>query len=124
MAEIYISGYYSGSTPFHYEIRPNSINKSIENINEDIRALDGTNHRYHRAYKSKWTLSFQNVSVGIADSLETIFTTPDEFVFQDMEGNSYSVFTDAGSFRRDLAGTSVSLQGVRLYTVTFDLCEV
>lgn len=124
MAQIFISGYYSGSTPFHYEIRPNSINKTIENIGEDIRALDGTNHRYHRAYKGKWSLSFQNVSLGIANTLERIFTTPDEFVFQDMEGEKFTVFTDASTFRRDIAGTSVSLQGVRLYTVAFDLCEV
>lgn len=124
MATIYISGYYTGAVPFNYEIRPNSIDKSIENFGEDIRALDGTNHRYHRAYKGKWTLTFTNVHSGIANTLERIFTTPDEFVFQDMEGSQHTVFTDANTFTRKLSATTVSLQGVRLYTVTFDLCEV
>lgn len=124
MPQIFISGYYSGSTPFHYEVKPNSINMAIENYGDDVRALDGTNHRYHRAYKHKWSLSFQNVSSGIANTLERIFTTPDEFVFQDIEGETYTVFTDANTFRRTISATTVSLQGVRLYTVTFDLCEV
>lgn len=124
MAQIFISGYYSGSTPFHYEVRPNSINMAIENFSDDVRALDGTNHRYHRAYKRKWSLTFTNVNSGIANTLDRIFTTPDEFVFQDIEGNTYTVFTDANTFRRNISATTVSLQGVRLYTVTFDLCEV
>jgi hypothetical protein len=124
MATIFISGYYTGAVPFHYEIRPNSVDKSIENIGEDIRALDGTNHRYHRNYKRKWALTFTNVHSGIANTLERVFTTPDEFVFQDIEGNTYTVFTEANTFTRKLSATTVSLQGVRLYTVTLDLSEV
>lgn len=124
MAQIFISGYYSGSTPFHYEVRPNSINMSIINIGENVRSLDGTNHSYHRNYKRKWSLSFQNVSSGIANTVERIFTTPDEFVFQDMEGTKYTVYMDENTFKRSISATTVSLQGVRLYTVTFDVCEV
>lgn len=124
MATIFISGYYTGNQAFNYEIKPNDIASSIENIGEDIRALDGTNHRYHRAYKRKWSLTFTNVSSGIANTLDRIFTTPDEFVFQDIEGSKYTVFTDANTFKRTISATTVSLQGVRLYTVTLDLCEV
>lgn len=124
MATIYISGYYTGNQEFNYEIKPSDIQFSIENIGEDIRALDGTNHRYHRAYKRKWSLTFTNVASGIANTLETIFLTPDEFDFQDIEGNKYHVFTDANTFQRNLSATNVSLRGVRVYTVTFDLCEV
>lgn len=124
MATIFISGYLSGGTPFNYEIKPNSIQTTIKNIGDDIVALDGTTRRYHRAFKKKFKLKFENIPVSVVNQLHTVFSTPDEFIFQDIDGTNYSVLTELDSYSQDLSATKVSLQGVKLYTIDIGLIEV
>jgi hypothetical protein len=124
MATIYISGYLSGGTPFNYEIKPNDIQTTIKNIGDDIVALDGTTHRYHRNFKKQFKLKFQNVSESVLTTLHTVFMTPDEFIFQDIDGSQYSVLTEKDSFNKTLTATKVSLRGVKVYDIDIGLIEV
>lgn len=124
MNKIYISGYYTNNTPFNYEIRPSDIQKSISTIGEENRSLDGTLNRFHIGYKRSWKLSFTNVSEAVADQLEIIFTTPNQFDFTDEKSNKYTVYCEKDSFSRDLAATNVSLRGVPVYVVNLGLTEI
>ena len=124
MNKIYISGYYTNDTPFNYEVRPSDIQKSISNIGEENRSLDGTLNRFHIGYKRSWKLSFTNVSEAVADQLETIFTTPNQFDFTDEKSNKYTVYCEKDSFSRDLSATNVSLRGVPVYVVNLGLTEI
>jgi hypothetical protein len=125
MAPITISGYLANNTtPFNYELKPNSIQLSIKNIGEDVKALDGTNHRFHRNYKREFTLTFTNVKEEVADKIQTVFTIPNEFIFTYIDGTSYTVYTQADSFTKNLAATNVSLRGVKVYEVSVGLNEV
>lgn len=125
MAAITISGYLSNNTtPFSYEIKPNSIQTMLKNIGEDISAFDGTNHRFHRNYKREFKLVFTNVKEEVVTDLYTVFTTPNEFIFKDIDGTSYIVYTVADSFDKTLSAESVSLRGVKLYSVSIGLNEV
>jgi hypothetical protein len=130
MATIRISGYLADdTTAFSYEIRPNDIQSNIKNYTEDIHGLDGTFHRFHRAYKHNFKLTFNNVQSGIANTLYTIFTTPNQMVFQNIDGINYTVMTDADSFSSTIAGNSVALrkdsngERIKLYTVSLNLVE-
>jgi len=125
MSTIYISGFLiDGVTQFSYELRPNEIQTTIKNIGEDIKGLDGTNHRFHRNYKREFKLKFTNVASGVKNQLQTIFTNPTQFNFQNADGNKYTVFTEADSFDYTLAATAVSLRGIELFTVSIGVCEV
>lgn len=124
MAAITISGYLTGGAMFSYEIRPTSIETSIKNIGEDIQAIDGTNRRFHRNYKREFSLTFDKVKESVVTELETIFTTPDEFIYKDISGNSYLVYTQKDSFSKSLSASNVSLQGVKVYDVKIGVCEV
>lgn len=130
MAIIRISGYLTDDiTPFNYEIRPNDIQDSIKNYTEDIYGIDGTFHRFHRAYKHKFKLTFNNVQSGIANTLYTIFTTPNQMVFQNIDGINYTVMPEADSFSVSLNGGTVALrkdangERIKLYTVSLNLVE-
>ena len=124
MNKIYISGYYTNNTPFNYEIKPSQIQTTTNTIGEEERAVDGTLNRFHIAYKKSWKLTFTNVSSGIANNLETIFTTPSQFNFTDERNDQYTVYCEKDSFSRGLASTNVSLRGVPVYTVDFGLTEI
>jgi hypothetical protein len=124
MATIYISGYLLGGAPFNYEIKPNDIQTTIKNIGDDVVALDGTTHRYHRNFKKQFKLKFQNVSESTLTTLHTVFMTPDEFIFQDIDGSKYSVLTEKDSFNTTLTATKVSLRGIKVYDVDIGLIEV
>jgi hypothetical protein len=124
MATIFISGYLAGGTPFNYEIKPNEIETTIKNIGDDIVALDGTTHRYHRNFKKQFKLKFQNVSETTVSRLHTVFTTPDEFIFQDIDGSKYTVLTEKDSFSENLAATKISLRGVKVYDIDIGLIQV
>lgn len=124
MNKIYISGYYTNNTPFNYEIKPSDIQRSISNIGDEQRALDGTMNRFHISYKSTWKLSFTNISDSVADQLQVIFTTPDDFSFTDEQGVKYTVYCEKDSFSRQLSATNVSLRGTPVYTVNLGLVEV
>ncbi len=124
MAPITISGYLTGGAEFSYELRPTSVETSIKNIGEDIQAIDGTNRRFHRNYKREFTLSFDKVKQDVATQIETIFTTPNEFIFKDIQGNSYLVYTQQDSFSKSLHASNVSLRGVIVYDVKIGVCEV
>lgn len=124
MATIFISGYLAGGTQFNYEIKPNDIQTTIVNIGDDIVALDGTTHRFHRNFKKKFKLKFQNVSETTAVNLHTVFTTPDQFVFQDIDGTKYTVLTEKDSFDETVAATKISLRGVKVYDVNIGLIQV
>lgn len=124
MATIFISGYLTGGTQFNYEIKPNSIQTTIKNIGDDVVALDGTTRRYHRAFKKQFKLKFENIPVDVVNQLHTVFSTPDEFIFQDINGSKYSVLTERDSYNQDLLATKVSLRGVKLYSIDIGLIEV
>jgi hypothetical protein len=124
MAAITISGYLSGGSAFNYEIRPNSVETSIKNIGEDLQAIDGTNRRFHRNYKREFSFSFDKVKQEVVTKLETIFTTPDEFIYKDIDGNSFLVYTKKDSFTKTLSADSVSLRGIKVYDVKIGICEV
>jgi len=124
MAAITISGYLTGGSMFSYAIKPSSIDTNIKNIGEDIQAIDGTNRRFHRNYKREFTFSFDKVREAIVTQLETIFTTPDEFIYKDIDGNSYLVYTQKDSFTKSLNAANVSLTGVKVYDVKIGICEV
>lgn len=124
MATIFISGYLSGGTQFNYEIKPNDIQTTIKNIGDDVIALDGTTHRFHRNFKKQFKLKFQNVSEATAVNLHTIFTTPDQFVFQDIDGTKYTVLPEKDSFDETVAATKISLRGVKVYDVNIGLIQV
>jgi hypothetical protein len=124
MAAISISGYLTGGAMFSYELKPTSVETSIKNIGEDVQAIDGTNRRFHRNYKREFTISFDKVRQAVVTQLETIFTTPDEFIFKDIQGNSYLVYTQKDSFSKSLHASNVSLQGVIVYDVKIGVCEV
>lgn len=124
MNKIYISGYYTNNTPFNYEIKPSDIQRSISNIGDEERAVDGTMNRFHISYKSTWKLSFTNVSDSVADQLQVIFTTPNQFNFTDEKGEKYTVYCEKDSFSRQLSATSVSLRGIPVYTVNLGLTQV
>lgn len=125
MAAIQISGYLANNTtPFNYEIRPNDITTTLENVGEDVRAYDGTTHRFHRAYKRNFKFSFNNVREATVTDLYTVFTIPNQYIFQDIDGTKYTVLTEANSFDKTLDANSVSLRGVKLYTVSIGLIEV
>ena len=124
MNKIYISGYYVGNSPFNYEIRPSQIQATTNTIGDEERAVDGTLNKFHIAYKKTWKLSFSNVSSGIANTLEVIFTTPNQFNFTDERGNSYNVYCDKDSFSRTLSAENVSLQGIPVYSVELGLVEI
>jgi hypothetical protein len=124
MAPIAISGYLTGGAAFSYELRPTSVETSIKNIGEDVQAIDGTNRRFHRNYKREFTLSFDKVKQDVATQLETIFTTPNEFIFKDIQGNSYLVYTQQDSFSKSLHASNVSLRGVIVYDVKIGVNEV
>lgn len=123
MAAITISGTVGGD-PFYYELRPSSIDTSIKNIGDDIQAIDGTTNRFHRAYKIEVSLTFDKVREATADQLETIFTATTEFVYTDIRGITYNVYTTKDSFSKNLAASNVSLQGVRLYDVKIGFTEI
>lgn len=125
MAPITISGYLANNTtPFNYELKPSSVNMTIKNIGEDVTAMDGTNHRFHRNYKREFKLTFTNVKDEVATQIQTIFTVPNQFVFSNIDGTSYIVYTEANSFEKNLAATNVSLRGVKVYEVSIGICEV
>jgi hypothetical protein len=125
MAPITISGYLANNTtPFAYELKPSSVQLMIKNIGDDVKALDGTNHRFHRNYKREFKLTFTNVRDTVADEIQTVFTIPNEFIFKYIDGTSYTVYTEPDSFTKDLAATNVSLQGIAVYEVSIGLCEV
>lgn len=125
MATVFISGFLvDGVTQFSYELRPNEIQTTIKNVGEDIKGLDGTNHRFHRNYKREFKLKFTNVRDTVKNEIQTVFTIPGQFTFQNDDGTAYTVYTEANSFDSTLAATSVSLQGVKLYTVSIGVCEV
>jgi hypothetical protein len=124
MATIFISGYLTGGTVFNYEIRPNEVQVSLKNISEDIKALDGTTHRFHRNYKREFKLRFENVTVDIIDKLKTVFITPDQFTFQNEDGTKYTVYTAPDNFTTTLNARTVSLRGVKLYTTDVGLLEI
>ena len=123
MAAITISGLLNGQS-FYYEIRPSNIDTSIKNIGEDIRAIDGTTNRFHRAYKREFSLSFDKVSESITTQLQQIFINPVEYVFTDISGTSYNVYTTADSFTKSLSASNVSLRGVKVYDVKIGLTEI
>lgn len=130
MAVIQISGYLTdNTTAFNYEIRPNEIQETIKNYTEDIQAIDGTFHRFHRNYKRQFKLVFNNVQSGTANTLRTIFTTPVQMNFQNIDGVNFTVFTEAGSFSSNLNGGTVALkkdennERIKLYTVGLNLVE-
>jgi hypothetical protein len=50
--------------------------------------------------------------------------TPDEFIFQDIDGSKYSVLTEKDSFNTTLTATKVSLRGIKVYDVDIGLIEV
>jgi hypothetical protein len=124
MNKIYISGYYTNNTPFNYEIKPSQIQTTTNTIGEEERAVDGTLNRFHVAYKKSWKLTFTNVSSGIANNLEIIFTTPSQFNFIDERNDQYTVYCEKDSFSRGLTSTNVSLRGIPVYTVDFGLTEI
>lgn len=129
MAPIQISGYTTANQAFNYEIRPSDIQVTIKNFGDDTKAIDGTYHKFHRSYKRSFKLSFNNVLSGVANTLDTIFTTPEQMDFITMDGVKYTVFTEPDSFSSTLSATNVSRkkdaqgQYIRLYTVTFNLVE-
>lgn len=123
MSTIYISGYID-STPFNYELRPSSVEATIKTFGEDIRGLDGTNTRYHRANKHEFKLSFENVREATVLTLKNIFINPAEYSYQHENGTKYTVFTEADSFSTTLSSNSVSLQGIKFYNLSIGLCEV
>ncbi len=123
MSTIYISGYID-STPFNYELRPSSVEATIKTFGEDIRGLDGTNTRYHRANKHEFKLSFENVREATVLTLKNIFVNPAEYAYQHEDGTVYTVFTEADSFSTTLSSNSVSLQGIKFYNLSIGLCEV
>lgn len=110
--------------PFYYELKPSSIDTSIKNIGDDIQAIDGTTNRFHRAYKTEVSFTFDKVRETVANQLETIFTATTEFVYTDIRGTTYNVYTTKDSFSKSLAASNVSLQGVRLYDVKIGLTEI
>ena len=125
MSTIYVSGFLiNGVTQFSYELRPNEIQTMIKNVGDDVKGLDGTNHRFHRNYKREFRLKFTNVGSGVRNQLQTIFTTPAEFHFQNADGNKYTVFTEANSFDYTLSATNVSMRGIELFSVSIGICEV
>lgn len=124
MNKIYISGYYTNNAPFNYEIRPSQVQSTTDMIGDESRSVDGTMNRFHIAYKKTWKLTFTNVSSGIANNLETIFMTPDQFNFTDERNNMYTVYCEKDSFSRSLGGENVSLRGIPVYTVDFGLTEI
>lgn len=123
MSTIYISGYIA-STPFNYELRPSSIEATLKTFGEDVRGLDGTNTRYHRANKQEFKITFTNVRESTVSTLKNIFSNPAEYVYQHEDGTQYTVFTEADSFSTTLAATSVTMQGIKFYNLSIGLCEV
>jgi hypothetical protein len=124
MATIFISGYLEGGTVFNYEVNPNEVHVAIKNISEDIKALDGTTHRFHRNYKREFKLRFENVTSDIITKLRTVFTTPKQFDFQNEDGTKYTVYTVPDNFSVTLSARTVTMRGIKLYTTDIGLLEI
>jgi hypothetical protein len=124
MSTIYISGYLAANTPFNYEIRPSSIDTVLKLFADDVRGLDGSHSRYHRGSKYEFSITFTNIQENTVNSLRNIFSIPGEYHYQHEDGSIYTVFTEMDSFKYGLQAQSVSLRGIKLYTLSIGLCEV
>lgn len=111
---------YLNGSPFN----PTSVESEEDKIGESKRMADGTLRYYHRAFKSKWTISWTAIRETFVPAIRTISRLTTAFTFVDYDGVSHSVIVLPGSFKTTVSAEKVDGAGVKRYDITLTLDEI
>ena len=101
---------------------PTSIDVDDQRIGEGpVRMLGGALRFWHRAYKKKWSLHWENVIETIVPALRTEFRTSTAFTYVDQDSTSYQVVTT--SYKETILAEQISLAGYYYYNVDLEFEE-
>ena len=106
------------------QFNPTSVESEEERIGESRRMGDGTLRYYHRAFKSKWTITWEKVRESYVPAIRTISRLLTTFTFIDHEGTSHTVMVLPGGFKTTLHADGVDMVGIKRYTITLAIDEV
>lgn len=102
------------------------VQEDDERIGTTLQARNGNRRFVHRAFKRRWTITWDQVSQSVRASIRTIHRLTTTFTFTDEVGNSYTVFCDTGAFKSSV-GAIIPGPGyvgtVEEYNVTLILTE-
>ena len=103
---------------------PTSVETEVEKIGESRRMVDATLRYYHRAFKSKWTITWNALPESKFAAIQTIGLLTTSFTFIDYASVSHTVMVLPGGFKHTIDATSVDHAGIKRYTITLTLDEV
>jgi hypothetical protein len=102
-------------------LHPTSVEVEEIEIAESERMENGTLRKWHRAYKNKWTLTWDGLHQDNIAGIRTLFRTTGVIVFNDEENTSFNVMTM--EFNHTLSATKESRNGVFYYDIELILEE-
>lgn len=106
------------------QFNPSNISRDVEKRGTVLEMASGKTRYFHRAHKSKWTLTWNNVREDYVTTIRALYLLTTSFTYTDEESTSYTVLCTPGGFRTELDAGSVSLTGTKYYTVELTLTEV
>src|SRR5262245_1371683 len=101
---------------------PTQIETEDMRIAETQRMLGGAFRMWHRAFKKKWTLTWDNVPETTISGIRTAYRKTTSVPYVDQDQISYTIITTG--YKESVHAGKISLPGVYYYDISLDFEEV
>lgn len=101
---------------------PTTIEVEDMRIGESARMLGGAFRFWHRAYKKKWSLHWENVPETTVSGIRTRYRSTSSQTYVDQDSITYTVILN--SFKESLAAEDIGLSGTLYYDIDLGFEEV
>lgn len=101
---------------------PTTIETEDVRIGESARMLGGAFRFWHRAYKKKWNLHWENVPETTVSGIRTRYRSTSSQTYVDQDQITYTVILT--TFKESLSAEDISLPGVLYYDIDMSFEEV
>lgn len=101
---------------------PTTIETEDMRIAESQRMLGGALRMWHRAYKKKWSVHWENVPETTVSGIRTRYRSSSSQTYVDQDSTTYTVILT--TFKESLAAEDISLAGLYYYDLDLEYEEV
>lgn len=105
------------------QFNPTAVDTEDDKVGDSRRMADATLKYYHRAFKGKWTITWEGLRETYLPAIRTISRLTTAFTFIDYESVSHTVLVLPGGFTHKLSADKVDKNGLKRYDVTLVLDE-
>lgn len=105
------------------QFNPTSVEADEDRIGTSRRMSDGSLVYYHRAFKTRWTIQWNNLHESRLTIIHGISTLNSQLTFVDYDNNSHTVLILPGGCKTTVSAEKTS-KNAKYYDVTLVLDEV